>query len=125
MTVAINEAKKIVIVEFNSSYKQYEFKNDIEGLEVGDIVVVDAAPGISIGTVTSFKDDSKVAMKWVIQKVDLVAHNERLAREKKLVEIKAKMELRRKKLQEIEIYQILAKEDKDMAALLEEYQGLN
>jgi len=117
--------KQIVIVQFDSGYKQYDFKSDIEGLQVNDKVVVDTAMGYSVGTVVGFKDVSKAATKWVIQKVDLDGHTTRLEKEKKMAELKLKMEKRRKELQEIEIYQILAKEDEGMAELLKEYQGLN
>lgn len=125
MTAVNNEVKAIVVVEFDSGYKHYDFKNDIAGLVVGDKVVVDASPGISVATVVGFKDVSKAATKYIIQKVDLDTHKARLEKDKKLAEIKAKMEKRRKELQEIEIYQILAKEDSDMAKLLEEFTALN
>ncbi|KZR59135.1 hypothetical protein [Pseudobacillus badius] len=113
----------IAVVEFQTGYKRYEFKTDLE-LSVGDVVVVDATPGISVATVVGLKDTSKLATKWVIQKVDLTVHEERLAKEKKLKEIREKMEARRKELQEIQIYQLLAQEDEGMAALLNEYQKL-
>jgi tRNA A37 N6-isopentenylltransferase MiaA len=42
----------------------------------------------------------------------------------KAVELKAKMEARAKQLQDIALYQMLAKDDPDMAELLKEYQDI-
>lgn len=117
-------AKKIAVVEFESGYKSYEFKTDIEDLHVGDYVVVDTSSGINVARVVEIKDYSNKATKWVIQKLDMTKHQERLEKEKKLKEIQAKMEARRKQLQELEIYRLLAKEDAEMAKLLEEYTSL-
>lgn len=113
--------ENIVLVEFPTSYKEYAFRNDIEGIEVGDKVVVDTAGGIVVAEVTKVDVVSNKASKYVVQKIDTAAHEKRLEKANKIKELKAKMEERRKKLQEIEIYQILAKEDDEMAALLAEY----
>ncbi|HDR3499677.1 TPA: hypothetical protein QCN48_005142 [Bacillus toyonensis] len=119
--------KKFVEVTFdNNAYsKKYVFKNDIEGLAVGDKVVVETANGFSVATINNFLETSKIGTKFVVQKIDVEAHNTRLEKEKKLATVKAKMEERRKKLQEIEIYKILAKEDSEMATLLAEMEKLN
>lgn len=113
--------ENIVLVEFPTSYKEYAFRNDIEGIKAGDKVVVDTANGFVVADVTGVDVASNKASKYVVQKIDTEAHEKRLEKANKLKELKAKMEDRRKKLQEIEIYQILAKEDDEMAALLAEY----
>lgn len=116
---------KIVQVEFDQTpYKHYEFKCGDETVNLGDYVVVDTSVGIGVAKVVGFKEVSKLATRWVIQKVDMTKHEERLEREKKMKEVKAKMEARRKKLQEREIYILLAKEDDEMANLLKEYEEL-
>ncbi|MDA1509591.1 hypothetical protein ORN01_25375 [Bacillus cereus] len=119
--------KKFVEVTFdNNAYsKNYVFKNDIEGLVIGDKVVVETANGFSVGTIKGFLETSKIGTKYVVQKIDLDSHKLRLEKEKKLATVKAKMEARRKQLQEIEIYKILAKEDSEMATLLSELENLN
>lgn len=118
---------KFAVVSFDKdgNGKGYAFKNDIEGLAIGDIVVVDTRFGVSIAYVQEFVVESKVATKFIIQKVDLEAHTERLEKEKKLAEMKAKMEARRKELQELEVYQVLAKGDPVMAKMLAGYAELN
>ncbi|MGD2330696.1 hypothetical protein [Bacillus amyloliquefaciens] len=113
--------ENIILVEFPTSYKEYAFRNDIEGIEVGDKVVVDTSNGFVVAEVTKVDVVSNKASKYVVQKIDIEAHEKRIEKANKLIELKAKMEDRRKKLQEIEIYQILAKEDDEMAALLAEY----
>ncbi|WP_324658944.1 hypothetical protein [Bacillus cereus] len=119
--------KKFVEVTFdNNTYsKKYVFKNDITDLVIGDKVVVETANGLSVATISGFLETSKIGTKFVVQKIDMVAHNNRLEKEKKLATVKAKMEERRKKLQEIEIYKILAKEDSEMAKLLAEMNELD
>lgn len=116
---------KIAVVRFEGNTKQYDFKTDIEGLDAGDKVVVDTSIGFSIAKVHSIKDVSKAATKWVVQKVDLAGHQVRLEKEKKFQGIKDKMETRRKELEEVNIYRILAKEDEGMALLLKEMDALN
>jgi hypothetical protein len=116
--------KQVALVQFDNGYKNYSFRNDIQDLEVNDTVVVDTAQGYQLATVVGFQELTKVATKWVVQKVDLTAHVERLDKEKKKKLLKDKMEQRRKKLEEIEIYKALAKEDPEMAQLVEEFQGI-
>lgn len=112
--------KKFAKVQFNSNTygKDYVFKNDIEDLEVGDQVVVDTRYGYSVATVIEFMEQSNIGSKYLVQKIDISAHKVRLEKERKLKEIKAKMDARRKKLEEIEIYEMLAKQDEEMAGLL-------
>jgi hypothetical protein len=115
---------KVVTVRFNSGHGGYDFKTDIEDLKVGDKVVVHSLNSYEVATVTRLKASSSIAHKYVVQKIDAEAHQQRLAKEAKLKEVKEKMEERRKQLQEAEIYRILAKEDESMAALLKEYEEL-
>lgn len=119
--------KKFVEVTFdNNAYsKKYVFKNDIEDLKIGDKVVVETTNGFSVATIKGFLETSKIGSKFVVQRIDTEAHEIRKEKEKKLATIKAKMEARRKELQEIEIYQILAKEDSEMASLLSEFNKLD
>lgn len=60
----------------------------------------------------------------VIARIDTAAYDARVAIRKKAAELKAKMEARAKQLQDIALYQMLAKDDPDMAALLQEYQDI-
>lgn len=105
--------------------KAYSFLNDIEGLAVGDKVVADTTRGLQVGTISKISDTPiNKATKYLVQKVDLEKHEARKAKAKQQAELKKKMEARRKQLQENEIYRILAKEDEEMAKMLEEFDNL-
>lgn len=117
----------IVAVDFNSAFsnKLYHFKCDIEGIDVGDKVVVDTANGLAVAEVAKvITEGSNKATKWVVDKIDMSAHEARLEKQKKLEELKEKMEQRRKEIQEFEIYRILAKEDEEMAELVKNLDDL-
>jgi len=114
---------KIAVVRFPNQYgqsKKYEFKTDIE-LQVGDKVVCDTAMGYTVADVVEIKEDSSIAKKWIVSKIDLTAHLIRLEKEKKLAEIKAKLDRKRKEIEEMQILQLLAERDSEFAVLLEEY----
>lgn len=127
-------AKFIVGVTFATNYnhKVYNFLSDIKDLVPGDQVVVDTVNGLQLATVDSVRPEEESfgeefgskKQKWVVQKIDLTAHNARREAEEKALVIRKKMEERRKKAQELEIYAILAKEDPEMAAMLEDYKKL-
>lgn len=108
--------------------KSYQFATDIDGLKQGDCLVVDTANGPTVAYFIEYSDIPKFEAnkyKWVIQLVDMGNHSLRLQNEKRLNNILGKMEVRRKELEEIRIFQILAKEDKDMEKLLNEYNELS
>jgi hypothetical protein len=119
------KSKAIAVVQFPSGYKDYHFKNHMEDLEVKDNVVCHTVNGFVVGTVTGFKDASGLASKNLVQKVDIAAHNERLAqakvaaqKQKDIDKIKAEMEKRRQKIQDVQVYALLAQTDPEMATLL-------
>lgn len=113
-------SKAIAVIEFPSGYKKYHFKNPFEDLEVGDQVVCDTVNGLVVGEVVDFKDTSSQASKFIVQKVDLTAHLERVEKQKRIDELRKKMEKRRKEIQEVQIYALLAKSDPEMAEMLNE-----
>ena len=123
--VDINFHKK----EERESYtKNYQFLTDIQNLIEEDVVVVDTANGLQIGYVIGYDEVSKFDgnnVKWVVQRIDLENHKINLERQEKLKVLKQKMENRRKKLEEIQIYEILSKEDPDMKDLLDEFNKMN
>ena len=126
--------KKYVNINFHEKEergnhtKNYQFLTDIQNLIEEDVVVVDTANGLQIGYVIGYDEVSKFDdnnIKWVVQRVDLENHKINLERQEKLRALKQKMESRRKKLEEIQIYEILAKEDPDMRDLLDEFNKMN
>lgn len=120
-------ARKFVSVKFKTTpYKDYHFLTDIEDLKRGDIVVVDTALGVNVAEVQEYvtKPYTEAVAKWVISKVDLKAHKQRVARERKLMKIKEQMDARKQELQDIQLYEFLAAQDDSMADLLNEYKEL-
>lgn len=114
-----------------SAEKKYNFQTSILDLEHGDKVVVDTVNGLVIAEFDSYDDlgfgetGIKVPSKWVVQKIDVTAHNTRVEAQIKLEKIKAMMEARRKKSEEITVYKILAQQDPEMQKLLDEYNLAN
>jgi hypothetical protein len=117
---------KVVGVVFTTgtSSTVYSFSTDIDNLGIGDYVVVDTANGIALAKIATFEPAYDKITKMVICKVDLTAHNARLAKAKGLETIKKKMDDRRKKLEEVEIYELLATKDSTMKDLLDDYNNL-
>src|SRR5690606_19823304 len=106
--------------------KLYDFFTDIENLEHGNKLVVDAAGALHVVTFFEYNESPKSnASKWVIQKVDLDAHIKRLEAQRKLEQIRVKMEEESRKAQELEIFEILAKQNTEMAKLIQEYKQLS
>lgn len=117
---------KIAMVTIDGNYtsKGYNFQTSDTLLEEGDKVVVDTANGLLVGTFQGYTEDAVKATKWLIQKINLIEHLERVEKENKLKELKKKMDARRKKVEELEIYEILAGKDSDMAELLADYKAI-
>ena len=57
--------------------------------------------------------------------MDVSEYDSRVQRRKQAAELKAKMQARAKQLQDLVLYQTLAKEDPEMAQLLQEFAALN
>jgi hypothetical protein len=121
--------KKYVNVQFaNSPFSSYQFVTDIEDLKEFDLVVVDTKNGYQVAKVecyTELVNTSVKEFKWIIQKVDLTAHTERLQRERQMNTLLRKMEARQKELEKVSIFKLLADSDPNMAAMFEEFQALN
>lgn len=116
----MNTNKAIAVIQFPSGYKNYHFKNHVEDLSIGDQVVCDTVQGLSVGRVTGFKDSSAQATKWIVQKIDLVEHAARVEKQKQVDALKKKMEQRRKEIQDVQVYALLAQTDPEMANMLKQ-----
>lgn len=122
---------KIIWVKMCNTYtgqysgKDYGFKAVDDKYEAGDFVVVDAANLLQVAKVTKVDDwtpESK-ATKYVVGKVEVAEHMERVKNDKKVAELKKKIEKRAKELQTIQMYELLAASDSEMRALLDEYKA--
>jgi len=109
----------------------YSFFADSEmNLKEGDTVVVDTRNGLQVATVREIDviDQASVgvASKWVVDKVDLSAHEARIERQKRMKSVLAKLRARRKDFEEMALSEVLADKDNEVAELLKglkELQG--
>lgn len=119
----------------NSDNATYYYANYDPELAVGDICVTISARRFKYDSIpkTGFMTAEVIAIDdasahdvtgEVVSRVDISEYNDRVQSRIKAAELKEKMEARAKQLQDIALYQMLAKDDPDMAALLAEYQGL-
>lgn len=117
-------SKSIVSVMLgNYTEKFYSFFTDIDDLAVGDYVVCDTVNGPALGTVMKV-DVTNKATKWVIDKVSMDAHLERLKREEKKRVLKAKLYEMKKDLEEIAIFEMLAEKNPEVKNMLDELKSL-
>ena len=133
ITNYLNVAKISPIGNPNATYKYANFYPD---LTAGDLCVVTGLTdireamastlrGMTVAKVIEIIDANDIEVSGeVVTKVDTDSYNERVKCRIRAAELKDKMEARAKQLQDIALYQMLAKDDPDMAALLKEYQGI-
>lgn len=102
------------------------YANFDEGLKVGDLCVVKPAHHeLALARVAKIIDKNAIELqREIVAKVYTDDYDFRVEMRNKAAELKAKMEARAKQLQDIALYQMLAKDDPDMADLLERYQSL-
>ena len=117
---------KIRFIDGNNS-STYEYANFDPSLKEGDMCVVKSAHnGLGVATVVEIINRTDIqTLREVVAKVDTEAYDLRVANRAKMAELKSKMKERAKQLQDIALYQMLAKDDPDMAALLNEYQSIS
>ena len=136
ITNYLNIAKIRAINDTKSNPYIFEYANFDPDLTVGDLCVVTgiAKPeegsqyfrGMSVAVVVSIEDRNDIELAGeIVTKVNDEQYNERIKRRIKMAELKSKMEARAKQLQDIALYQMLAKDDSDMMNLLNEYQSLS
>lgn len=105
----------------------YVFASFEPDLQVGDLVVVKPAHhSISLARVDEILEGTDYeTVREVVSKVDTSAYNERVKVRNQVAELKAKMEARARQLQDISLYQLLAKNDSEMQELLAQYQSIS
>ena len=105
----------------------YDHANYIPDLKEGDLcVVVSVNRDMTAAKVVEIIHENDVPQaSEIVCKLDITAYETRVETRKKAAELKAKMQERAKKLQDIALFQTLAKDDEEMAALLSEFTSLN
>lgn len=123
--------QRIVAVKFKHAYdkeewgnKNFHYYTSINGLEAGDLVVVETQYGYSVAQVVRYVSSSRHVFRYVIQKVDLEAHEKFLEKETKLEFIRAEIEDRAEAIRERKELEALAAEDKEMKNLIDEMDKL-
>jgi hypothetical protein len=116
---------KIEYVEDNK-LSNHTYANFDSSIVKGDMVIVSTPyAGLALGTVVEVIERNDVnTTNEVVSKVDTTAYDARVANRAKAAELKAKMKERAKQLQDIALYQMLAKDDPAMLELLSEYQAI-
>lgn len=120
----------VVKIKFFSDHgaSQHLYANFDPELKVDDVCVVkypSNGGGMGVATVAEIFDKTDLDIdREVVAKVDMAPYEYRVATRAKAAELKAKMQERAKKLQDIALYQMLADNDAEMMALLQEYQAL-
>lgn len=106
---------------------EHSIANFDAALQIDDVCVVDDFDGeMRLARVIDILPCNDLDVHHeVIARIDTAAYDARVATRKKAAELKAKMEERAKQLQDIALYQMLAKDDPDMAALVKEYQDIS
>ena len=120
--------KQAIYVKFigDSNMCGYVYASFEDKLEVGDLVVVKPAHhSINLARVEEILDGTDYeTTREVVCKVDTTAYNERVKVRNQAAELKAKMEERARKLQDVALYKMLAENDPEMQDLLNRYQSL-
>lgn len=103
------------------------YANYDETVKTGDLVVIEEQGKKVLTYVDDIlaKNVPEHVDGEVVARVDMKPYEDRVQKRVKLREVKKKMEARAKKLQDIAVYKLLAKEDPEMAALLGELESLN
>ncbi len=104
----------------------YYFANYILDLMPGDkVVVVSDNRDMSVAEVAEIiYENSEPMSREIVCRIDTTDYARRVETRKKAAELKQKMQERAKKLQDVALYQMLAKDDPEMAALLADFTNL-
>lgn len=120
----------VAVVQFlkdDVAFRTFDYANYVPDLAVGDIcVVMSKSHGMGIAEVVEIKDRAECDLyREIVTKVDTSDYDLRVLRRIQAADLKTKMQERAKQLQDIVLYQTLAKEDPDMAQMLKDYLSLN
>jgi hypothetical protein len=121
---------KTVTVKFaGMSGQTYAYMTDIEGIEVGDTLVVESASsGFICVTVTSVDDaDDSIEQvtKWIVGKVDVAGYRDRLEKLERRKLLMAKLKKMQAEVLEADQFATLIKLVPGAAALVEELKALS
>lgn len=115
--------RKYAIVKFYGNETEYTYLTDFD-LSPGDLVVVPANSYYQVVKVVETRGltpgQRSKATKWVVQRLDITAHEQRLEKQRIAQEIRNKLREKKSQIEEMMIYQQLAKSDLEVQKLLGE-----
>jgi len=108
--------------------KEYTFALFDENVSIGDIVVCDTAYGFNLGRVVSINNknetNSNKVTKEIVCRVDMSNFQQRKENRERIAKLKNMMEQRIKELQDITLFEMMAKKDDKLKGMLDEYKVL-
>jgi len=117
--------KRIAVVRFEGTARNYDFFNPFPELEIGDSVLCDTAIGMSVGKIRGFKSNSPQATKFIVQPVNLQefqANKKKMQdRERLMTQIKSRIN----QMDELERIQYLSLHDAQLNVLYNSYKKLS
>lgn len=110
----------------NRTPSNHYYANFDHSLAVGNLCVVKSLHhGLGLAKVVEILNQNDIPTpREIVARVDTQDYDFRVAARKDAAELKGKMQERAKQLQDIALYQMLAKEDTEMQELLNRYQNL-
>lgn len=125
ITNYLNTAKIHFLNDTNAN-RTYDYANYIPDLYGGDLcVVMSAQHGMGVAKVVEIVYENDIPLsREIVCRIDPTDYDRRVETRKKAAELKQKMQERAKKLQDVALYQMLAKDDPEMAQLLAEFTNL-
>lgn len=126
LTNYLNVAK-VQFLNSDTPFRAIECANYIPELAINDLCVVQTAShGMALAEVIGIEDKPEQELRReIVSRVDTFDYDLRVEQRKQAAELKAKMQERAKQLQDIVLYQTLAKEDPEMAQMLKAFMALN
>ena len=120
---------KIIAVQFYTHTTSYAYMTDIEGIEVGDTVVVDSPNSgftcVKVVSMTETAERVEKATKWIVSKVDVAGYKERLEKAERRKLLTAKLKKMQNEALEADQFAALIKLVPGAAALVEELKSLS
>lgn len=118
-------AAEMQFLEGNNTNCKYTYACYDPSIVEGDVCVVKSAHhGMGIAMVAGFIATTEELTREIVCKCDFSDYNKRAENRKRMAELKDLMTARAKQLQDIALFQMLAKEDSEMACMLADYQRL-
>lgn len=123
--------RKVAQVMFFDTYgnlqqnQGYHFFTTIEDLEEGDLLVVETQNGYKVVQFDKYLLTSSYAKSYVVQKVETEKLEEEKERAEKIGQLRKKIELKAKEVEERRKLDKLAEQDDEMKELLKELDKLN